>query len=271
LGTWNDILDEAKKAGSTNDLIRRKYLKRLRAHTNRNIIANFSAWLQKPFLGNVPAFSIGDSDMTGFMASIHKLKPETGLDLILHTPGGSLAATEAVVTYLRKKFGHDIRAIVPQLAMSAGTMMALASEKVIMEKHSSLGPIDPQVNGVPAHGIIEEFDTAVRETGQNNSFWTGLKSGMLAGQKDGSSIAKKIVDELGDHAVTKSHDRHYSIDQIERLGVRVSELETDNKLQDLVLSYHHAAIQTFASSNAVKIIENHREISYIEQITVNKT
>lgn len=298
MGNWTEILDEAKKTGSTQDLIRRKYLKRLTRHTGRNAIAYYSGWLQKPHLGALPVFSIGDGDMTGFMAAIHRMKPDRGLDLILHTPGGSIAATEALVTYLRAKFGTDIRAIVPQLAMSAGSMISLASREIVMGKHSSLGPIDPQVNGVPAHGIVEEFETAIKEAAANPTrapFWGAiigkynptligeckkaiewseqlvtewLLSGMLKGKKGNKATAKKIVGELGDHAVTKSHGRHYSIAQASKLGIETSPLETDDKLQDAVLSYHHAVIQTFAASNAVKIIENDRGVSYIEQVTV---
>ena len=177
MGNWKEILDEAKKTGSTNDLIRRKYLRSLSRFTGRGTIAYYSGWLQKPHLGNLPSFSIGDSDMTGFMAAIHRLKVDRGLDLILHTPGGSIAATEALVTYLRAKFGDDIRVIVPQLAMSAGSMISLAAKQIVMGKHSSLGPIDPQVNGVPAHGIIEEFQTAIKESAADPTrapFWGAI-------------------------------------------------------------------------------------------------
>lgn len=298
MGNWKEVLDEAKQAGSTHDLIRKKYLKRLQQHTKRNVIAYYSGWLQKPHLGPVPIFSIGDADMTGFMASIHRMKADRGLDLLLHTPGGSLAATEALVTYLRAKFGADVRVIVPQLAMSAGSMISLASREIVMGKHSSLGPIDPQVNGVPAHGIVEEFETAIAEASKNPArapFWGAiigkynptligeckkaiewseqlvtdwLTSGMLAGEEDRAALAAVIVKELGDHALTKTHGRHYSLAQVQQLGIKVKPLEDDDRLQELVLSYHHATIQTFAATNAVKIIENHRGISYIEQVLV---
>jgi ClpP class serine protease len=74
-----------------------------------------------------------------------------------------MAATESLVDYLRSMFGTDIRAIIPQIALSGGTMIALACKEIIMGKHSSLGPIDPQFNGMPAHGIIEEFNQAAHE------------------------------------------------------------------------------------------------------------
>ena len=57
MGNWKEILDEAKKAGSTQDIIRRKYLKKLSDYTHRNAIAYYSGWLQKPHLGNLPAFN----------------------------------------------------------------------------------------------------------------------------------------------------------------------------------------------------------------------
>jgi ClpP class serine protease len=61
----------------------------------------------------------------------------------------------------------DIRVIVPQLAMSAGTMIACASRSIVMGKQSSLGPIDPQIGGVPAQGVLDEFQMAVQSIQQN--------------------------------------------------------------------------------------------------------
>lgn len=60
-------------------------------------------------------------------------------------------------------FGSDIRAIVPQLAMSAGTMIACSCSTIIMAKHSSLGPTDPHLNGIPAAGVVDEFTRAADE------------------------------------------------------------------------------------------------------------
>jgi ClpP class serine protease len=97
------------------------------------------------------------------MTAIHGLDRKKGLDLALHTPGGEAAATESLVDYLRQIFGTDIRAIVLQLAMSAGTMLACACKSILIGKQSSLGPIDPQLGGLAAHGIIEEFTKAYEE------------------------------------------------------------------------------------------------------------
>ena len=129
------------------DVIRRQYLKQLYELTQRNIIAYYSGWLQKPGLrGSI----IDDGDKNGFMTTIHHLNRSEGLDLILHTPGGSMAATESIVHYLHAMFDGNIRAIIPQLAMSGGTMIACACKHIIMGKQSNLGPIDPQFGGIPA-------------------------------------------------------------------------------------------------------------------------
>lgn len=74
------------------------------------------------------ATAIGGEDIQALMEVAHGLAG-SGLDLILHSPGGSLETTEAVVSYLRSQFSH-IRVIVPQLAMSAATMIACAANEI---------------------------------------------------------------------------------------------------------------------------------------------
>lgn len=120
---WSEILKEMEdcKRVDALDYIRRNYLKRLSDITGRNTIAYYSAFLQK-FDNN--QLSINDNDKNGFMTVIHKMDRSKGLDLILHTPGGDLAAAESIVDYLKVMFGHNVRAIIPQIAMSAGTMIA---------------------------------------------------------------------------------------------------------------------------------------------------
>lgn len=140
MGDWSKIFKEINESQSQCDYIRRKYISDLSKITGRNVITYYSGWLSRQNTANT---DINDSDMDGFMNCVHELDCSKGLDLILHTPGGSPNAAEAIVNYLRDKFKKDIRVIVPQLAMSAGTMMACASKTIIMGKQSSLGPIDP--------------------------------------------------------------------------------------------------------------------------------
>ena|SRR2546428_167733 len=114
--TWGGILqelaDSQKRTGTPQfDQIRRKYLVLLHQHTQRAIILYAAKWTQ-PDPNIAPQLvSIIDEDVQGLMEVIHGIS-ESKLDLILHSPGGSLDAVEAFVLYLRSKFAH-IRVITP--------------------------------------------------------------------------------------------------------------------------------------------------------------
>ena len=158
--SWDEILKEIQNNHGEVDTIRRKYLKKVSDISGRNTIAYYSGFLQKP---GIQQSAINDNDKNGFMATIHKLDRSKGLDIILHTEGGGIAAAESLVDYLRSMFGYNIRAIIPQLAMSAGTMIACSCKSIVMGKQSSIGPIDPQYRGLSTAGIVEEFLTARKE------------------------------------------------------------------------------------------------------------
>src|SRR5262245_58262299 len=116
---WNDVLNEidqtrktlAHESQTSIDKIRHRYLDKLSKKTGRNVISYYSAFLSKSKIEQV---SIIDEDKNGFMMAIHGLDRNKGLDLLLHTPGGDIAATESIVNYLHKMFKEDIRAIIPQ-------------------------------------------------------------------------------------------------------------------------------------------------------------
>jgi hypothetical protein len=86
---------------------------------------------------------------------------------------------------------------------------------------------------------------------------------MFEGESGAAENAKKIVDELGSHTLTKNHARHIHIDRLKELGVKVKQLEEDQKLQDAVLAVHHACIHSLTHTPALKIIENQNNISFI--------
>jgi hypothetical protein len=288
---WSEILKEVNELvtsgrGDAIDVTRRKYLKRVSEITGRNTIAYYSGFLNN---ANIEETNITDMDKNGFMTVINKLDRSKGLDLFLHTPGGDLAATESLVEYLHSMFGNNIRAVIPQIAMSAGSMIACACNSIVMGKQSSIGPIDPQMRGIPASGVIEEFKRAKAEIandpkciplwqviiGKYHPTFIGecekaiewskeivtkwLKSNMLENDNDREKTANNIVDYLSDHNEMKAHARHIGIDDCERSGLRIERLETldeSHDLQDAVLSVHHACMITFSASPAIKIIEN---------------
>ena len=230
------------------------------------------------------------------MAVIHRLDRSKGLDLILHTPGGGLAAAESLVCYLKKMFDRDIRAIVPQIAMSAGTMIACSCKSIMMGKQSSIGPIDPQLGGIPAQGVIEEFQKAIDEVKKDPStieIWktviakypptflgecnnaillskdmveSWLKNNMFFSDPDKDLKAKNVVQSLSDHNNSKMHARHIDAIEAKQIGLTIEDMESDNDLQDSILTVHHAFMHTINATNVKKIVENHLGVAQVQHM-----
>lgn len=292
---WSEVIVEIQQEQQKNpnlnplDTVRRRYLKKISEISGRNTIAYYSGWLQKP---QIAGTAVNDKDKSGFMLTINRLDRSKGLDLILHTPGGDIAATESLVDYLYSMYDKNIRVIVPQISMSAGTMIALASKEIVMGKHSNLGPIDPQMDGLACQAVLNEFEQAkndIKQNPQSAALWQviiskyhptflgackqaiewsekmvyeWLKENMCYG--DEKSV-KKIVNTFSNHTEQKSHSRHISKHECEGLGLNIISLEDDQDFQDAVLTTHHAFMHTFSNTHCVKIIENHDGIAYIEQ------
>lgn len=292
--TRGEIQEEiVRKKSASQDDIRRKYLAELAAYTKRDTIVYASAFtLKQPAVPPI-ALSLTLDDLQGFMAALHGLKGDE-LDLILHSPGGSMEAADQLVQYLRAKYKH-IRAIVPQNAMSASTMIACACDSIVMGKHSAIGPIDPQVTfptpsgafTAPAQAILDEFEQAKREIVANPAsipLWATkvqayphgfltmcdttlrlarekvaewLATYMLKEDPDRQLKSVAIADWLGNAKEHKTHGRPIMIEQARDKGLVVERLEDDQELQERVLSVFHAAMVTFQVTQCVKIIENH--------------
>jgi len=287
---WNEINREidALTASDAADKIRHKYLSILQERVGRPVIGYYSGFLWKrDGEGRFHAeCAITDLDMNGFMAVVHGLDRSKGLDLILHTPGGGIEAARALVEYLYKMFGRDLRAIVPHMAMSAGTMVACATKEVLLGKHSCLGPTDPQIRGFPAMGILSEVDRAIDEIraeplkqilwqqvfakyppafisdcersieGARGMVKVWLKENMLSGHDDPEKCAEAVVNELMNYSGTTEHGHHFLIDKCREIGLTVSAIEDDQKLQEDILSVHHAYMASFARTDSLKIIDN---------------
>ncbi|MBK8626611.1 MAG: S49 family peptidase [Saprospiraceae bacterium] len=292
---WNEVIIEIQQEKNRNpavnplDTVRRKYLKKVSEISGRNTIAYYSGWLQKP---QIAGTAVNDKDKSGFMLTINKLDRSKGLDLILHTPGGDIAATESLVDYLYAMYGNDIRVIVPQISMSAGTMIAFASKEIVMGKHSNLGPIDPQMGGLACQAVLNEFENAkadIKINPQSAALWQviigkyhptflgackqaiewsekmvfeWLKNNMCDGDEE---RVNKIVRTFSNHTEQKSHSRHISKKECEEVGLNITALEDDQDFQDAVLTTHHAFMHTFSNTLCVKIIENHNGVAFIEQ------
>jgi len=93
-------------------------------------------------------------DSEEVIRAIHLTDPSTPLDLILHTPGGLVLAALQIARAIQRHRG-PVTVFVPHIAMSGGTLIALAADRIVMCDHSVLGPIDPQISGVPAASLLK--------------------------------------------------------------------------------------------------------------------
>ena len=78
---------------------------------------------------------------------------DTPCDFVVHTPGGMVLAAVQISRAL-KKHKADVRVLVPHYAMSGGTLIALAADQIVMNRHAVLGPVDPQLGQQPAASIL---------------------------------------------------------------------------------------------------------------------
>lgn len=290
--TWTDIIDglgrqTPQAAMQWLDRQLQDSLGQISAlYGGANVICYSSAFLQKPHT----ACQIMADDINGFMTVVHQMDTSKGLVLILHTPGGVVTAVETIVGYLHKKF-EDITAVVPVYAMSGGTMIALASNRIVMGKQSQLGPIDPQMpfqnRTVSARAIIDGFYRAESDIEKDTKLahlWapilqsmgpsllveasealeysehlvkTWLRKRMLAdADVDAEEVAEKF-NAMHDEGIFV-HGQRIDIDSVREWGLVVEEMEATQEKQDAILTAYHLATVIFEHSATIKVICNHQ-------------
>lgn len=257
-----------------------KYLDAFAEKTKRNVIVYYSGWLDFPNANT----AIDETDMSGFMNAVYKMDKTKGLDLVLHTPGGEVTATEAIGNYLKEVFGNDMHCYVPHMAMSCGTLLSMACKEIHMGHESSLGPIDPSLNGNSTHAVVEEFERAHADIDKNPNLallWRPilekypigfygeckkgwelagsvaedwLKGGMFGKARNLTKKIDKILKAFNDHAESKIHSRHISARKAKSLGLTIKLFEEDPKMQDAVLSLHHSALLLLRRKRVSKMI-----------------
>ena len=286
---WDQLVREFQSAPDRDAWLDSKLKATLRAlakHRDRNVVFYGSAFLQKP---TVPAWMtmIMTEDINGFMSTIYGMDCSKGLDLVLHTPGGNPNAAEQIVAYLRSKF-EEITVIVPTLAMSAGTMISLAADDIIMGRQSQLGPIDPQFGigqrTMSAREIVEQFDRAKEEILANpelDRVWAPitqslgpallhnaqnaldyseqmvarwLERWMFAGEANAREHGEQVAKHFNDATTHKSHGRRIDSAEVASFGVKVAALEAEQLLQETVLTLYHVMTMVFEMTPTTKIL-----------------
>jgi len=116
---------------------RQMLIRDLEVKTNRKLLS---------YVSGITA-QVGRDDIAGFVDMLFNVNQGEPIDLLLHTPGGDIDAAEKLITLLRASVGEvgSLRVVVPDFAKSAGTLITLGANSIVMSDSSELGPIDPQI------------------------------------------------------------------------------------------------------------------------------
>ena len=177
--------------------------------------------------------SIEDSEQV--LRAIRLTPPEVPIDLILHTPGGLVLATEQIARALIRH-PAKVTVYVPHYAMSGGTMLALAADEIVMDANAVLGPVDPQLGNMAAASIVKVMeqkpigevddetvmmaDLAQKAISQVQRFVRTLLEDNVPHQKIASEKIEPIIEALTTGRVT--HDYPITVEEATDLGLPVT-------------------------------------------------
>jgi ClpP class serine protease len=181
------------------------------------------------FLG-VPLYRFIDiQDSEEILRAIRLTPNETPIDLVLHTPGGLVLASEQIA-YALKAHPAKVTVLVPHYAMSGGTLIALAADEILMDAAAVLGPVDPQLGDTPAASLLRVAsskpveriddrtlimaDVAEKALRHMREVVRGLLAPRIKGKK-----ADTLVEELAGGHYT--HDDPITVDEAKALGLPV--------------------------------------------------
>jgi ClpP class serine protease len=148
-------------------------------------------------------------DSEELLRAIRLAPDEEPIDLIIHTPGGiALAATQ--IAYALKEHKGRTTVMVPHYAMSGGTLIALAADEILMDKHAVLGPVDPQI---------------------------GTQKGSYAAPSLLKVLDKKNLDDIDDETLYLAEEARKAIEQMKAI-VRelISDKYEDEQLEKIINS-----------------------------------
>lgn len=258
--------------------------------------------------GKVIAFVTGDrlglqtiiaSDAVDpFVSLLDEIGPTRKISLILHTSGGQTSAAWRLINLLRS-FGDEIEIIVPTKAMSAGTLMALGADRIVMTKQAALGPIDPSLDNHPLNpefggqkisvsaeavrGYIDEVKKDIADPAAMLAIWTDLSEKIhpivlgeifrLGGQI--RSMAKTLIKQQVDDEAAQdkiinllcsdsgSHDYTINRRYAAEIGLKVDKpsAELYALLSNVTKSYH-AELRTFEPYSPLSILAGQQHVGY---------
>jgi Periplasmic serine proteases (ClpP class) len=188
------------------------------------------------FLGMFSRNFINIEDSEEILRAIRLTSDDTPIDLIVHTPGGLLLAAEQIARAL-KRHPSKVTVIVPHYAMSGGTLIALAADEILMDRHAVLGPVDPQIGKFPAASILKAVESkSVNEVDDETLILADVSGKALRQTRD--LVYELVFDRLGEEKGMElakiltegrwTHDYPITVDEAAALGLPVVPNDQDS-------------------------------------------
>lgn len=226
-------------------------------------------------------------DVAGFVDLLHNIHEGDRIDLVLHTGGGDIDATEKLMRLIEEKIGNkgDIRAIVPDYAKSAGTLMALGAHSVLMSNTSELGAIDPQfvlgdvLGNQVRHSVLQYLAGFEQAEASLRKFPNDPVARMMFDKYDPAIVNKlrltvervrnvaenllkrrgmpfsAISEALLDIARWKSHTQEITAHEAIGIGLNVELIDQDDPLWEKIWQLH--CLQRLETSNKQTLFESY--------------
>lgn len=144
------------------EIVRLKLIRQIELKRKSRLITLIHRQESISILGIPISRYINIEDSEAVLRAIRLTPDDMPIDLVLHTPGGLVLASEQIARALQKH-PAKVTVFVPHYAMSGGTMIALAADEIVMDENAVLGPVDPQLGEFPAVSVLE----VVRQKGRD--------------------------------------------------------------------------------------------------------
>jgi ClpP class serine protease len=135
-------------------LNRRRTLARIATQRDATVITLIHRQETLSLLGIPIMRHIDIDDSESVLRAIRSTPAGKTIEIILHTPGGLVLAASQIARALHDHSGRVV-AVVPHYAMSGGTLIALAADEIVIDRHAALGPVDPQLGQYAARSLVE--------------------------------------------------------------------------------------------------------------------
>jgi len=300
LSDWYDFLNAARQQGNSQInlyALRQGCYRDIEEKRGRPLIVYAVKFPLPPLPPHVPRppIYIDLEDVDGFVDLVDSISAKE-VDILLHSPGGSPEATERIVDILRSKF-EKVYFLIPHSAYSAATMLALSGDEVVLHWGASLGPIDPQINGIPARALKRGFEKAkkaLQEEGpealpayvpliekytlemleicedyeqlSRELVTEWLLMYMFKDKEDKQQIVEKAVSFFSNYDNHRTHSRALTYSKIKHLNLKI--YLADEELNRLLREAYILLNGFFDVTPFVKVYENSDGISWGKQFQV---